>query len=145
MNITHATLGEIEEITPHLGESLKEGSRGYYQIEQDQATKMVQDVLNDDGQIQVVREDDKVAGWVLYGQQKDSFSGENIGFIYDLYVLPDYRSRGFAKAMMENALTELKLQGMTSVRLVVYAGNEAKQLYEKLGFAENRTVMNKPL
>ncbi|MFG6146770.1 GNAT family N-acetyltransferase [Halobacillus sp. B23F22_1] len=145
MNITHATLGEIEEIMPHLGESLEEGSRGYYQIEQDQATKMVQDVLNDDGQIQVVREDDKVVGWVLYGQQKDSFSGENIGFIYDLYVLPDYRERGFAKAMMENALTELKLQGMTSVRLVVYAGNEAKQLYEKLGFAENRTVMNKSL
>ncbi|WP_101841883.1 GNAT family N-acetyltransferase [Halobacillus sp. Marseille-P3879] len=145
MNITHATREEINEIMPYLGESLEEGSRGYYKIDQDQAAKMVQDVLSEDGQIQVAKEDNQVVGWVLYGHQKDSFTGELIGFIYDLFVLPDYRSRGFAKSMMENAMTELKLQGMTSVRLVVYAGNEAKKLYEKLGFAENRTIMNKPL
>ncbi|MFC7319897.1 GNAT family N-acetyltransferase [Halobacillus campisalis] len=145
MNITHATLQEIKGVLPHIGESLQEGSRGFYQIGRDQASKMMQDVLDEDGQIQIAKDGETIIGWVLYGQQKDSFTGEDIGFIYDLFVMQEYRGRGIAKSLMENAMTELKLQGMNSVRLVVYAGNYAKELYEKLGFSDNRTVMSKKL
>ncbi|WP_173918106.1 GNAT family N-acetyltransferase [Halobacillus sp. Marseille-Q1614] len=145
MNITHATTEEINEILPRVQESLEEGSRGYYEVDQDKASRMMQDVLSQDGQIQVVTEEGQVVGWVVYGQQDDRFSGEKVGFIYDLFLRKEYRGKGYARALMDSALRELKLQGMTSVRLVVYAGNHARALYEKLGFTEQRTVMAKKL
>ncbi|MFC7063059.1 GNAT family N-acetyltransferase [Halobacillus seohaensis] len=146
MYISHATREEIDEILPRVGDSLEEGSRGYYEVEQDKASRMMQEVLQkEDGQVLVVKEDSQVVGWILYGQQKDSFTGESIGFIYDLFVFENYREQGFAEALINKAMTDLKIQGMASVRLVVYAGNYAKNLYEKLGFTDNRTVMTKTL
>ncbi|WP_082231992.1 GNAT family N-acetyltransferase [Halobacillus massiliensis] len=141
MNISHATRAEIDELLPRVQESLEEGSRGYYEVDQDKASRMMEDVLNQDGQIQVAVDDGQVVGWVVYGQQDDSFSGEKVGFIYDLFMRKEFRGRGHAKALMDSALRELQLQGMASVRLVVYAGNHARELYEKLGFTDQRTVM----
>lgn len=74
------------------------------------------------------------------------FNGEIVGYIcikmvvdechlLDLAVHPDYRRRGIAKMLFNNALKDLEDDGCRRLYLEVRAANfPAKIFYEKLGF-----------
>lgn len=85
----------------------------------------------------------KMTGWILVGRDFDYFSGDKIGFLFELYVMPKYRYKGIAKLLLNGAIDDLKNQGLYEVRLNVYAGNNAKSIYKKLGFKEVNTIMYK--
>ena len=51
--------------------------------------------------------------------------------VVDLFVLPDYRGRGFASRMLETMLDHPSLQ---KLRRFTVAGSEAHALFEKFGF-----------
>ena len=53
------------------------------------------------------------------------------GSIDDLFVVPEYRGRGYAKAMLETLLAHPSLQGLR--RLCIACGN-GSELFEKFGF-----------
>ncbi|MDQ0218782.1 hypothetical protein ELQ35_05225 [Peribacillus cavernae] len=50
-----------------------------------------------------------------------------------------------AKRMLEECTRDFTNQGLEDVRLVVYKGNKAMELYEEFGFEEYRVVMHKKL
>lgn len=55
--------------------------------------------------------------------------------ILNLGTHPDYRKQGIATALVENALSELKLRSCKSLYLEVRASNHAaKKLYQGFGF-----------
>ena len=56
------------------------------------------------------------------------------GWIMDVYVLPEYRRRGFARQLTRHAIDWLREKGVVVVQLT--ASEEAKKagLYEPLGF-----------
>ena len=55
----------------------------------------------------VSRQENKLAGLILIGPSTDFFSKEEIGFIYELYVVPEYRGQGLAKPLLQKAIDEL--------------------------------------
>ncbi|MFQ3546288.1 N-acetyltransferase [Halobacillus rhizosphaerae] len=147
MVIMPAVQKDLEEILRHTAESFNEGSQGNYYVNDALASEMMNTVLLRGGRVLVMKEPDthEFAGWILYGIEKDEITQDDFGFIYELHVLKPYRKRGYATALMEEALHQLKHHGLKRVRLVVYKGNFAIDLYEKLGFSQHRIVMDKPI
>ncbi|KLA26147.1 MULTISPECIES: GNAT family N-acetyltransferase [Bacillus cereus group] len=145
MEILNASKSDLEEVSQLTGQALNEGSVNSYTVDNVKATSLMEKVLANNGKLLVVKESEQLAGWVLFGSQKDSITDEEIGFIYEIYILKNYRKKGFAKRLLEKCITDLKTQGLKNVRLVVYKGNKAIQIYEEFGFIENRIVMNKAI
>ena len=79
----------------------------------------------------VAEEDGRVTGYI--GSQ--TVMGETD--MMNVAVHPDYRKQGIATALIVGLVEELRNMGSRSLTLEVRSSNEpAKQLYEKLGFAE---------
>ncbi|MEH6995148.1 GNAT family N-acetyltransferase, partial [Neobacillus drentensis] len=66
-------------------------------------------------------------------------------YINEMYVLPPYRKQGAAEKLCKAAFIQLRAEGHKKVQLNVYAGSDAKQLYEKLGFKDVSALMSKNL
>ena len=58
-------------------------------------------------------------------------------WILNVYVRPDFRRRGIARAIMENLVQWCESQGFDCV--CRHASNDGRPLYEKLGFRGRRT------
>jgi GNAT superfamily N-acetyltransferase len=68
------------------------------------------------------------------------------GFIYDLYVQPAHRRRGYGRAAMLAAEAEARRLGCASLGLHVFAHNTAAtELYHALGYQVTNIVMSKDL
>ncbi len=90
-------------------------------------------------------EDDKLMGWILLGASKDQFTDKMNGFIYELYVIEEFRGKGISKQLMRTAINHLRQAGYSEVRLSAYAKNQAIKLYEKMGFNIRTVTMSLPL
>ena len=64
--------------------------------------------------------------------------GQDLAWIGMVLVLPDFRGRGFARALMEHALAFLDQRRMRAVRLD--ATDMGRPLYEKLGFRDECAI-----
>lgn len=66
----------------------------------------------------------------------DSLGGRQIGYIGTVGVLPEYRGRGVAEALIKQTLAYLANQGIESATLFVEDNNmPARRLYDKLGWS----------
>ncbi len=78
----------------------------------------------------VAEADETVVGVIMSGHD-----GRR-GYIYHTAVLPEYRNRGIAAKLVENAMTAMKNAGINKVALVVFDRNEGgNAFWEKMGFA----------
>ncbi|MEO5951479.1 MAG: GNAT family N-acetyltransferase, partial [Chloroflexia bacterium] len=65
----------------------------------------------------------------------DLLAGEQIGYIGTVGVLPEYRGRGIAAALLYQTLEYLASKGISSATLFVEDQNRnARRLYDKLGW-----------
>ena len=64
--------------------------------------------------------------------------GQKLGWIGMVLVLPEYRGRGIARALMEHALRYLDGLGVQCVKLD--ATDMGRPLYERLGFVEETVI-----
>jgi ribosomal protein S18 acetylase RimI-like enzyme len=65
--------------------------------------------------------------------------GGAVLFIEELYVAPDMRRRGVARALLGRLLADARASGVRAIELEVEEGHEpARALYRSLGFAANR-------
>ena len=88
--------------------------------------------------------DEGIAGYVWFGVSQRLFSGTEIGWIYDLLVLPEHRGKGIGEALMRHALKVSSERGFAQTGLMVNAKNKAAwSLYEKLGFQTEYRIMNR--
>lgn len=99
----------------------------------------------DRGLVWVLVADEKLVGYIVLTL---GFSFEFFGtdaFIDELYVLPQYRRRGFALAAVKYLEAEANKLGVNAVHLEVDAGNDsAFELYRRIGFEDhNRLLMTK--
>lgn len=86
---------------------------------------------------QVAWQGDLIAGMVLCSlKQENTRIGQQPGRVEHVCVLPAWRGRGLATALLVQALTALREQGMTGASLMVDTQNAhgALRLYEKIGF-----------
>lgn len=63
------------------------------------------------------------------------------GYIHHLSVLPNYRTRGIARKLVETSFCKLKKQGIEKCHLFVVVENiEAKKFWEKLGWKQREDI-----
>ena len=83
-------------------------------------------------QIAFVAESDGVPGGCVYANPSDHF-----GFVFGLYVRPEYRGQGHAQELMRTVAKALQRDGKQYIVLSVDTPNVvARSFYEKLGFVD---------
>jgi ribosomal protein S18 acetylase RimI-like enzyme len=90
--------------------------------------------------------DEKRAGFILFGLEDHRFLPRKTGAIYELYVLPEFRRRGLAKVVAEEAIRELWTHAPSKIQLEVIEGRTAAAaLWSALGFKKvtNRYVLSR--
>ena len=72
--------------------------------------------------------------------------GENQAVVWDIFIHPSRRNRGYGKSAMIAMEEELRKLNISSIVLNVFAHNSiASQMYLKLGYAPVSTRMSKQL
>jgi GNAT superfamily N-acetyltransferase len=78
-------------------------------------------------------------------REPDEPSG-SYALIADLVVLPEFRRRRIASALVREAEVIARSSGAPVIRLEVMAGNEsARSFYERLGWRDRVVTMEKPM
>lgn len=130
------SIGYHLELSP---QALFEGTRGKAQLSEDKIKPLIDPLLEKGSYYLVAEENNKLIGWILVGTSRDQFSDRTIGFIYELYVLKEFRGNGVSKLLLNDAIDRLKKAGYSEIRLSVFAENPAIHLYRQFGFSE-RTI-----
>ncbi|PFE14795.1 GNAT family N-acetyltransferase [Bacillus cereus] len=138
--IEKANREEMDEIIQYAAQSLFEGTRGNCQLSREKAIEITRPIVEKGAYYLVVKEENNVMGWILIGENKDYFSHEKLGFIYELYVFPEYRGKGLSRKLMGAGIKELQ-KNYSEIRLNVFAGNFAKEMYKEFGFVERQVIM----
>jgi ribosomal protein S18 acetylase RimI-like enzyme len=145
MDIRIATESEIEEISTYAFSVLTEATMGFVEPKNEYAIPLGSPFLAEGGCYLVCSENNTIKGWIGIGGFLDNYSDEMVGNISEIYVIPQYRNQGIAEQLCREAIKQLKDKGFNKVQLNVYKGNRAKQLYQKLGFQEVSTLMERNL
>lgn len=91
----------------------------------------------------MVEEDDQVKGYIWLA----AYQGNNeIAFIYDINVYPEFQNQGLGSRALELATEKMKQFGFKYLRLHVFGHNKrAIHVYEKLGLHATDIVMEKEI
>lgn len=145
MNIRKPSELEIEKILELSPQAIFEGTLGEVKPTIEKAKQLVEPLLKKDSYYLISTNNNKLMGWILIGGSKDQFSNKAMGFIYELFVLDEYRGKGISKQLINTAVEQLKQEEYSEIRLSVFEGNKVIKLYENLGF-ETRTIsMSMPI
>ncbi|WP_062051413.1 GNAT family N-acetyltransferase [Bacillus sp. JCM 19034] len=87
----------------------------------------------------------QICGWIVFGETIAPFKHVRSGMIFELFVLPTSRNKGYGSLLMSFAIEELRQRGYETVHLNVFANNQAKNLYNRMGFKEVSTIMEMEL
>ena len=81
-------------------------------------------------------------GYIILGDLRMFYSPQPVGFVFDIWVKPEHRGKGVATFLLDRAFAWCRLRGLPKLKLEVAAGNaEARELYERTGFAVERFTM----
>jgi len=90
------------------------------------------------------QESSATVGMMWFGELSDNDATS--AFLYDLWIAPAWRRRGFAEAALALLAEEIRLRGMGSLSLNVFAHNTVAQaLYRKAGFVASEITMVRQL
>ncbi|MEM8893772.1 MAG: GNAT family N-acetyltransferase [Bacteroidota bacterium] len=117
-------------------QTLKDGHISYYDLGAFIEAKNVEVLVAEaDGQI-------IASGYIKIEQGKAYHKHDRYGYIGFVYVRPEYRGKGVVQQIINGLNNWAKSQGISEVRLDVYAENDsAVRAYEKAGFGKNLVEM----
>jgi ribosomal protein S18 acetylase RimI-like enzyme len=136
---------EIKKILSLSPQAIYDGTLGESKPTDEKVKQLIEPLLKKGGNYLIAIENDKLMGWILVGASKDQFTNKTNGFIYELFVLDEFRGNGISKRLIETGIDHLKQEGYSEVRLSVFAGNHVIKLYERLGFQKRTITMSMPL
>lgn len=100
----------------------------------------------------LIEDDDRLVGYSLIEErispfkEYDSFIEDHYAFIYELVILPEYRTKGYGRQIIEAANMWAKKRKLTSIELNVLNNNyNARAFYEKNGFEEYQIKLRKEI
>jgi ribosomal protein S18 acetylase RimI-like enzyme len=102
----------------------------------------------DDFGLLMPEEEERKGMTIYFAQMGDQVIGKvhlqliaGVGGIYGLGVLPEFRGKGFGRAVLQGAVDKLKEAGAKEIMLQVATGNaNALHLYESCGFVTTSTM-----
>lgn len=133
---------ELEEIIALSPQALFDGTLGGVRATKEKVLNLIEPLLKKGCYYLIATDNNELMGWILIGENKDQFTDQLNGFIYELFVKETFRGRGISKELMNVAIEQLRQEGYSEARLSAYVGNNAIKLYEKMGF-NLRTVSMK--
>lgn len=142
MDIRKPTKLELEEIMSLSPQAVFDGTLGDIKPAKEKIKHLVDPLLEKGSTYLIAAEDDKLMGWILIGTSKDQFTDKVCGFIYELFVIENFRGNGISTKLMRTGIDLLNKEGHSEVRLSAFAGNHAIKLYEKLGFSIRTVTMS---
>ena len=87
----------------------------------------------------IAEEDDALVGFVILHMEE--VEEGRIGYVVTLDVVPELRRRGIARALMNDAERQARVDGCAALVLHVYTDNEAAiRFYDRAGFARLHRV-----
>ncbi|MEB2301437.1 GNAT family N-acetyltransferase [Lysinibacillus xylanilyticus] len=134
MDIRKPNAFELKKILSLSPKAVFDGTLGEVEPTKEKIDQLVKPLLEKGSYYLIAIEDDKLMGWILIGTSKDQFTDMMNGFIYELFVIEEYRGNRISKQLMKAGIDHLKQDGYSEIRLSAFAGNHAIKLYEKLGF-----------
>ncbi|OSX86893.1 hypothetical protein BTJ45_06015 [Bacillus mycoides] len=140
--IKKASKNDLNEILTKSDNALYEGTAKTFKPTRERVKEIVQIALEQGAYYLVSKDDDNLKGWILIGSGKDYFSQESVGFIYELYILPEYRGQKLSKKLMKAGIDELSLKGHKEIRLNAHVKNFARELYKEFGFVDRQISMS---
>lgn len=141
MPINLATKSDLNEIYKVQTKAFEESVVVPHRLTKEEIQNLSQMALEDGGHYYALKEDDQLIGYTMLAVKEDNLTGDKYGFIYELYVMPRFRKQGYGKQLITFAKQHFKQLGYDKVRLNVYVGNEAQQLYKSCGFEERNITM----
>lgn len=133
---------ELKQVLLLSPQAVYDGTLGEIKPTHEKVNDLVEPLLGKGSYYLIATENDKVMGWILIGAVKDQFTDKMYGFVYELYVLEEFRGNGIAKELMKTGIDHLKQAGYSEVRLSAFTGNHAIKLYEKIGFNIRKVTMS---
>ncbi|QQZ09641.1 GNAT family N-acetyltransferase [Heyndrickxia vini] len=145
MNIRKPNDLELKKIISLSPQAVFDGTLGEVRPTNQKIEQLIEQLLKKGNYYLIAIENDRLMGWILIGTSKDQFTDKINGFIYELFVLEEFRGKGISKMLMRTGIDYLKQDGYSEVRLSAFAGNQAIKLYEKLGFNIRTITMSLPI
>ncbi|MFS0784593.1 N-acetyltransferase family protein [Bacillus sp. 1P06AnD] len=136
---------ELQRILSLSPQAVFDGTLGEVRPTNQKIEQLIEPLLRKGNYYLIAIENDRLMGWILIGSSKDQFTDKINGFIYELFVLEEFRGKGISKMLMRTGIDYLKQDGYSEVRLSAFAGNQAIKLYEKLGFNLRTITMSLPI
>jgi len=103
------------------------------------SNKFYTDMIKDKDKLLIVAEEDKVVGYLLLETKyRDPFIKENkVGYVSELFVLPEYRGRGIAKLLLKEGDKWFKKQKFKWIQVSTHALDKpANKFWMSRGFTE---------
>jgi len=89
-------------------------------------------------------DDRRRVGTMFFAERR--WYGEPRIFLFDLWIDPEERGRGYGRAAMEALEAEARSRGLPAIEFNVWGGNTvARSLYRSLGYGERSVFMGKDL
>jgi ribosomal protein S18 acetylase RimI-like enzyme len=80
------------------------------------------------------------------GKAQDQVTGEDLAYIFLLYVNPEYRRLGIGKALIEEGTNWAIAKNYQQISLQTFTNNQiALNLYQNLGFKQQSILLSKSL
>ncbi|TQR21055.1 GNAT family N-acetyltransferase [Psychrobacillus vulpis] len=134
MEIRRPNDSELNEVLLLSPQAIFDGTLGGVKPTNQKVEQLIKPLLEKGSYYLIAVENNKLRGWVLLGSSKDQFTDRMNGFIYELFVIEEFRGNGISKLLMQTAIDQLKQKGYLEIRLSAFAGNHAIKQYEKMGF-----------
>ena len=91
-------------------------------------------INSDQGVLHVYRCEDRAIGFSTIYQGYSSTRAESVAILNDLYVLPDFRGRGYGKQLVNHAVKSARARGYSRLQWLTAQDNaKAQKLYNELG------------
>lgn len=145
MDIRKPNYLELKRILSLSPQAVFDGTLGEVRPTKEKIEQLIEPLLKKGNYYLIAIENDTLMGWILIGTSKDQFTDKIYGFIYELFVLEEFRGKGISKMLMRTGINYLKQDGYSEVRLSAFAGNQAIKLYEKFGFNIRTITMSLPI
>ncbi|MBG9590178.1 GNAT family N-acetyltransferase [Cytobacillus firmus] len=142
MDIRKSNDSELKKVMLLSPQAVLDGTLGDVKPTAEKIEQLVEPLLAQGSYYLIATECDVLMGWILIGTSKDQFTDTKNGYIYELFILEEYRGNGISQRLMTTGIDHLTQAGYSEIRLSVYAGNKAIKLYEKLGFGVRTVTMS---
>ncbi|KZZ84046.1 MULTISPECIES: GNAT family N-acetyltransferase [Bacillaceae] len=144
MGLTFKIASEKErsEIYELAGENRREATNSVSDDNQQKMIEAYEHSAGYDAYFVCLMNGETLLGWIMIDRAYDLLTGDEVGWINDLYVKAAYRKKGYSKLLMKEAFEEFRKNGYRDVRLNVYTHNtKAMNLYEQMGFQDINKFM----